>query len=273
MKKFDGILICTDLDGTLLMDDGSISRENLEAIEHFKSNGGLFTFITGRMPYFVSSIYNAIDPNAPFGCINGGGIYDHRRGEYVWKEHMPQSVLELVEYADRRVEGIGIQVNTYDKIYFSSENEAMAQFRAVTGSPNIVAHYSSVTEPIGKIVFGDTREEALQELARVLNAHPRADEFDFIRSAEILYEILPKGTNKGNVLPRLAQHLGIDMKRTVAIGDYLNDVNMLRTAGVGVAVANACAEARAAADYITVTNNEHAIAAVIRDIESGKLKV
>ena len=76
MGKFDGILICTDLDGTLLGSDRKISKENIEAIEYFKSEGGLFTFITGRMPCLVNDIYNAIKPNAPFGCINGGGIYD-----------------------------------------------------------------------------------------------------------------------------------------------------------------------------------------------------
>ena len=69
MGKFDGILICTDLDGTLLRSDKTISRENLEAIEHFKSEGGYFTFITGRMPYFVGDMLEKARPNAPFGCI------------------------------------------------------------------------------------------------------------------------------------------------------------------------------------------------------------
>ena len=56
MKKFDGILICTDLDGTLLNGDSAVSKENLDAIEYFKAEGGIFTFITGRMPFFVSRI-------------------------------------------------------------------------------------------------------------------------------------------------------------------------------------------------------------------------
>ena len=61
------------------------------------------------------------------------------------------------------------------------------------------------------------------------------------------------------------------MKKTVAVGDYDNDVTMLRAAGVGVAVANASPAARAAADRLTVSNNESALARVIADIESGEI--
>ena len=76
MKKFEGILICTDLDGTLLNSRHTVSRENREAIEYFKAEGGLFTFITGRMPYYAVDAYNAVEPNVAFGCVNGGGLYD-----------------------------------------------------------------------------------------------------------------------------------------------------------------------------------------------------
>ncbi|MBQ3226919.1 MAG: HAD hydrolase family protein, partial [Clostridia bacterium] len=54
MGKFDGVLICTDLDGTLLKKDKTISEENLKAIEYFKREGGFFTIVTGRMPFYVT---------------------------------------------------------------------------------------------------------------------------------------------------------------------------------------------------------------------------
>ena len=73
MKKFENLLFCTDLDGTLLNDEKQISRENLDAIEYFKSEGGKFTFITGRPPIISFDTYNKIKPNVPFGCFNGGG--------------------------------------------------------------------------------------------------------------------------------------------------------------------------------------------------------
>ena len=272
MKKFEGILICTDLDGTLLRKDKTVSKENFEAIEYFKSEGGMFTFITGRMPYTSGSILNMIRPNVPFGCINGGGIYDPEKDDYVWNVELKADAIDLVEYADERIPGLGIQINMFDKIYFSRENSAMEAFRKSTGSPNLVAHYRDIKEPIAKVVFGDEREGVIQELQSLLFAHPRADEFDFIRSELRLYEILPKGISKGTVLKKLAEHLGVDMKKTIAVGDYNNDISMIRAAGIGIAVANANDDVKAYADHVTVDHEQHALARIIADIEEGNLR-
>jgi hydroxymethylpyrimidine pyrophosphatase-like HAD family hydrolase len=137
--------------------------------------------------------------------------------------------------------------------------------------PNLAKHYREIDEPFAKVVFGDRDPNNINALAALLAAHPRANEFDYVSSEPTLYEILPKGINKGSVFPKLIEHLGIDPRRTVAIGDYDNDVGMLRAAGVGVAVANSSPAALAAADRVTVSNEEHAIARLIADIESGKI--
>ena len=273
MKRFEGILMCTDLDGTLLCEDGSVSKENLDAIAYFQQEGGLFTFITGRMPYFVGDLPERVKINAPFGCINGGGLYDPWKDEYIWKMPIRDDVIELVRYIDERIEDMGIQINGFDKLYFLRENETMVWFRRITGVPNLVTDYDRVDGPIAKIVFGDIREERLMTVKALLEAHPRYSDFDYIRSEKSLYEILPRGSSKGAVLPRLAEHLGIDMRRTITFGDYNNDISMLKAAGLGVAVANATTEAKAAADLVTVSNEEHAIAKVIYDIENGKIKI
>ena len=268
MKKFEGILLCTDLDGTLLRDDKSISKENIDAIEYFMSEGGYFTFITGRLPYFVQNIYNALNPNAPLGCINGGGIYDHRRGEYLWTRELSNECYELVDKVYEEIENIGIQVNTFKRIYFSTENETMKNFRRLTGVENAVKPYREVDEPIGKIVFGDESNENILKLASLLASHPKAYKFDFIRSERVLYEILPKGNSKGDVMLRIADILGVNHAKTVAVGDYSNDISMLKMAGVGIAVSNASEDAKAAADRITVSNEEHAIAKIISEINT-----
>ena len=111
----------------------------------------------------------------------------------------------------------------------------------------------------------------LERLAELLAAHPLAAHFDFIRSEKTIYEILPKGASKGAALPHIARAACVDMKRTVAVGDFDNDVSMLKAAGVGIAVENASEAAKRAADRITVSNEEHAIARIIRDLDAGQI--
>lgn len=270
MKKFEGILICTDLDGTLLRNDKTISDENLEAIEYFKSEGGLFTFVTGRMPEYSSDIYERIKPNAPFGCVNGGGLYDYRKKEYIWKNIMPGNVTELIKCIDDKFPEVGIQVCTFDKTYFSKENYTTKKFRKLTGVENIVCNYNDVHEPIAKIIFGTEIEDEIREIEKTLKEHPKAGEFDFIRSEKSLFEILPKGSGKGTSIIKLCEYLKVDLNKTYAIGDYNNDISMFYVAKTGIAVSNACDDAKNAADYITVSNEEHAIARVIYDIEQEK---
>ncbi len=270
MGKFDGILLCTDLDGTLYRNDKTVSKENREAIEYFKREGGFFTFITGRLPYYAQDAYRAAQPNVPFGCVNGGGVYDGETGKYIWTADMPDGVMELVACIDERLPEVGIQVCAFDKTYFSKENETMKIFRRITGLPNRACAYRDVVDPIAKIIFGTEHEDEILAIERTLKSHPLADKFDFIRSERTLFEILPKGTHKGVALAKLTEHLHVDPSKTVAVGDYDNDVGMLQTAGLGVAVANASAAALAAADTVTVSNEEHAIAQVISDLESGK---
>lgn len=270
MGKFNGILICTDLDGTLLRNDNTISAENLNAIEYFKREGGTFTFITGRMPFFVSDIYNSVKPNAPFGCINGGGLYDYHKQEYIWKSIMPDGVFELVKCVDEKFPDIGIQVNTFYKTYFCKENQTMKKFRKSTNLPNLTCHYGEVKESIAKIIFGSEKDEEILHIKETLMAHPLAIGFDFIRSEKTLFEILPKGIGKGTAIKNLTKHLNMNINKTIAIGDYNNDISMFDTAKIGIAVSNACKEALAAADYITVSNEENAVAKVIYDLQDGK---
>lgn len=271
MGKFDGILICTDLDGTLYRNDKTVSEENREAIEYFKQEGGYFTFITGRMPNYLMDAYRAAQPNVPFGCVNGGGVYDKENEKYLWTHGgMTPEVIELVEHIDNTFPTVGIQTVTFENTFFSKQNVVNDWFIKVTGLPNLQRHYKDVKEPIAKIIFGICYEEEIEAVKQALRAHPKAHLFDFVRSEKHLFEILPKGVDKGLGLRQLVKCLGCDMEKTVAVGDFDNDVGMLKAARYGIAVANCSEKARKAADDVTVSNEEHALAQVIRDIENGK---
>ena len=270
MKKFEGMLFCTDLDGTLFRSDKTVSAGNREAIEYFKAEGGIFTFITGRVPKTAGSICQLIDPNGPYGCFNGGGIYDPRQKAYLWTEKLPADALELVKAVEAAFPEIGIQPNTEDGVYFYRDNSGLELFRKVTGLPNLACRLEEVENSLLKVVFASEEESRLLALADFLNNHPLASRFDFIRSEYYLYEILPKGVSKGKALRKMAQLLGIQPECTIAAGDYYNDVSMLRTAGLSFAVSNAVPEAKAAAKYITASNNEDAIAMIIEGIARGE---
>ena len=149
----------------------------------------------------------------------------------------------------------------------------MEIFRQRTGLPNLVCPYREVKEPIAKILFGIDDEQELGDVMKTLREHPDAKNYDLVRSEDWLFEILPKGVNKGLALSKLVEHLGVDPKRTVGIGDYNNDIGLFKSAAVGIAVSNACEEALEAADFVTVSNEEHAIAQVIYDIENNKYPI
>lgn len=264
MKNFEGLLLVTDLDGTLLKNDKSISKENLEAIEYFKANGGKFTFITGRLPVGSKRIYNIVKPNAPIGCINGGGIYDWENEKLLWHMALCDEALFLAEYVDKNMPTMGIELNAFDKIYFCKKNRAVEQHRKNENFEDIICHYTEVEEPVSKILFADDPKE-VDKLVELLAKYAESEMYDFIRSDPKYYEVLPKGSSKGNLVVKIAQMLGVDIKNTIAVGDNDNDVSMLKMAGRGYAVSNASDNAKAAADFITVSNEESAIAKVIEE--------
>ena len=150
-------------------------------------------------------------------------------------------------------------------------NPSMINHLKTGGFPDIRCHYNEVQEPIAKVLFADEKEENLFKLRDILNAHPKAYKYDFIRSHAEYYEILPKGMSKGLLVTKLAEILGIDKSKTIAVGDNDNDASMLKSAAVGIAVSNASKAAKEAADMITVSNNENAIAKIIEDLHTGKI--
>lgn len=261
------MLFCTDIDGTLYNSEKRVSEQNREAIEYFKSEGGIFTFITGRVPSTATSIYNTVKPNGPYGCFNGGAVYDAVSDKYLFKTFLPENFIELVKAVDELLPDMGIQLNTERTVYFNKYNPTMRVFREITGLPDVSCPYSEVDEPVLKVVFTQHDMDRMNELISFLNNHPLAEQFDFIRSEKHLYEILPKGVNKAVALNKMAEILNIDVKKTIAVGDYNNDIAMVKCAGLGFAVENAVDELKSVADYITVSNDNHAIKHIIDFIE------
>ncbi|MBQ7986561.1 MAG: HAD hydrolase family protein, partial [Clostridia bacterium] len=118
MGKFDGILLCTDLDGTLLTSESIVSEENIRAINYFKEQGGKFTFVTGRVPKGAGLMRKWVEPNAPIVVFNGAGVYDFEKEELLWGTYLGEDSKKVVEYVEARTPDFGLVVCTDEKVYF-----------------------------------------------------------------------------------------------------------------------------------------------------------
>lgn len=273
MGKFDGILLCTDLDDTLLTSDKRVSRENYDAIEYFKSEGGLFTFATGRVPLGTKPILRQITPNAPAVCFNGASIYDFGKKKTLWSRTLDEGAINAVEYIDKTLPDVGIEICTEEKAYFCKVNDIVLDHQKFEEFPDNFVGYRDIPEDWIKVLFM-TESENMEVLRNAVDSSPFSDDYTFVRSSPWYYELLPKGADKGSGLCRLGQILGIAHERIIAVGDNENDLSLIKAAGIGVAVANAVESVRAAASYVTREDcNSNAIAAVIRATESGSLGI
>lgn len=269
MGKFKGILMASDLDSTLLDSKRRISDVNRRAIERFEAEGGIFTYITGRTPFGCRVILDQMTPNAPIGCLNGGGIYDARAGKYLWRAELDPSAEELISFVETRFPEVGIEVCGFDNAWVIKSNRIIEEHMALECLHYEDATWSEIADRgIAKVLLM-SEADRIGALAEAISRHPLSDRFAFVQSAEQYYEVLPRGTGKGLLLCKLAELLGISPDKTVAVGDNHNDVSMICAAHLGVAVANATQPAKDAADLVLpVTHEEHAIAHLIERLDT-----
>jgi len=266
MGKFDGILIATDLDGTLLADDKTVSAENKNAIEYFMSEGGYFTITTGRSRQGIDSIINQIMPNAPIVLFNGSAVYDIKKNEFIWEAFLDENANNVIKLVEEKFPYLGIEVWGRKDIYISRNNELIRKQIEIEGLTENLLHYSDVPDPLRKAMFVQ-EAESLPYVREEIMASEYADCYNFMQSSECYFELLPKEASKGNGLLKIAEFLGIPQSRTVGIGDNENDISLVCDAGVGVAVANAIPALLDKADFISTDNNSHSISTVIYGIE------
>ena len=272
MGKFDGILIATDLDGTLLADDKSISAENKNAIEYFISEGGYFTITTGRSVQGIRFILEQITPNAPIVLFNGSAVYDIDKKECLWETFLDKKASNVIQLVEEKFPYSGIEVWGKKDIYISRGNELILQQLAIEGISEKYRHYSELTEPLRKAMFVQDAE-TLPYIRAEIMASEYADQFNFMQSSANYYEILPKDASKGIGLLKIADILGIPQCKTIGIGDNENDLSLIRDAGIGVAVSNAFPVLLNEADFISTDNNSHSISTVIYGIENKIIEI
>lgn len=263
MKKYEGILLCTDLDDTILTSDKTISDKNIEAIKYFMNEGGLFTFATGRVPKGVQPILKYIVPNAPMVCFNGGCIYDIQKEKELWASELTSEAIDVVDYVTSLHPSCGVEVCGKDKIYFCIRNRIVDEHQRLEHFPDNDMNYKDIPEAWRKVLFMVEADE-VETIRNIISQSQYADSFSYVKSSPWYYEILPKGNTKGEGLLRLASMLNIKPENTIGMGDNENDIDLIQKAGTGVAVSNAVKLIKDAADIITRNdNNNDAVAELI----------
>ncbi len=270
MGKFDGILLCTDLDGTLLNSKCEVSKENIAAIKYFMENGGKFTFATGRVPHGAEVVTDFIMPNAPAVVIGGAGIYDFNAKSLLWGLDLYDDVREVIRYTEEIMPDMGYIVCTDKKVHFCEMNDLVNRYMIIENLPLDTTPYDEIPTPWKKIVFVEQAEK-ISRLEEMMQNAPFFDNYDFVKSCAIYYECLPKNATKGTAVLKLSEMLGIKQERIIAVGDNENDVSMIEAAGLGIAVKNSEGTIADKADIITVSNENHAIAKIIWDLDCGKI--
>lgn len=266
MGKYDGYLLLSDMDGTLLSPDGTISEGNRAAIVEFVEGGGLFSVATGRTHYSAWTRIHNLPINCPAIIYNGGGIYDFQKKEFLQTRCFRRSeVEECLLDVIRLFPDISTMAFETDRIAVLSGGEWVDEL-PVEEQPHFVkTEISDVRDDIFKLIFIST-ESRVTELRRYLNSHPMADISVMMLAASTCLELLPKGVSKGKALEWLHNYLGIPVEKTIAIGDYENDIEMLRVAGIAAAPENAHPDILVLADIVVSNHGNDAVADLIRKV-------
>lgn len=272
------LLLATDLDKTLLDDHAEAPKVCLDAIRTYIEHGGLFTVSTGR-PTRGVLIYSDLLKlvNAPIITYNGACIYDIQQRRTIWRQRLPESFVPLVRSALDLFPEVGALV-------FRGEDDFTCAARANDYTREITWNRERYDAPIrtleeielpwNKVVMTGP-SESVAACADYLRAN-LSEPITMILSEGIFLEIIGPGVSKGNALRQVAEMLKIDQEHVVAIGDSMNDFEMIRWAGMGVAVANAEMAVRQAADLVVASNANYGICECIRDVmlpmlENGSL--
>ena len=253
--KFKGILLASDWDRTLFS-DGKVSIDNQKAIKYFQSEGGLFTVCSGRSWQFIDGFKDVIKPNTYAITYNGGCIYHLDKHKLLCEGFCDDNLISILKEFCKMARGeISLVFHIKNREATTiSKNEFLSN-KTVFSTTNI---YKCV-------VVSDCEVNGTynSEIAKALNLY----DYIAVRSWPTGLEFFKETSSKGVALKKVAEAEGV--KLTVAVGDYENDISMLKAADIGYAVDNAIESVKLAADRITVSCKDSALAKIIYDLEKS----
>ena len=264
MGIFDGCLLACDVDGTLV-ENGNINPKNIEKIEYFMSEGGFFSIATGRSVTAITSVTDKLKNFSPSVVSNGSMIYDYVKGEIVHEDCLAREDYNIVKDVLEGNLDVGIEAHTGDRI-FTIRRTRRTDIHQIYESleTTVVSFEEACKYNCNKLLFtGDNLEdfEKLKELSK------KYKNSDFVATAVCMtddtqhyYEQLPKGVSKASAIKKLVDIFNIKKGCSYAIGDFYNDIEMLKNADICAVPEGSPEDVKSLADFVAVSCKDGAVA-------------
>ncbi|MEU8913450.1 HAD family hydrolase [Streptomyces libani] len=255
-------LIATDLDGTLLRSDETVSERTRQALAAATAAGAAHIVVTGRAVPWTRHILDALDYRGLAVCGQGGQVY-----------HAGEHRLLTSVTLDRQLAGLALSKIEAEvgPLYLAASRDGLE------GEVLVGPGYRVQEGPLPNVLMDDPGELWAAPINKVYIQHPALDDDALAQVArqvagdlvgvtvagEGIVELLPLGLSKATGLSLAARRLGLTAKETLAFGDMPNDIPMFAWAAHGVAMANAHDELKAVADEFTASNEDDGVAVVL----------
>ena len=260
-------IVATDLDGTLLNSQLQLSDENRKSLQSLKKQGTHVVLCTGRpfngMKHLIDDI--GLDENDYTITYNGSLVQSCDGKRILHQASISASDFKHLQHYFAPF-GLGLHAMAMDKMY--TYNKALYPLTVresyLGNLPlTVLADHEYVDEPIIKIMAVGDPEKIDQAIA--IFPQVFGDFFSLNKSEAFYLEIMEKGDDKAKALSLLLNHLELTAGDLIAFGNNNNDLEMLKLAEVGVAVANAVPELKEISDYVTTSNDDDGVARFLKD--------
>lgn len=247
--------IITDLDGTLLTSDKTISERTLRAFEKCREQGIIIGAATARSEYAARKYLALFRPDIVIS--NGGGLAKFS-GEIVYKSMLDSAAVSGIIKRCRAVQPEGeITVETEEGYYWNYKEKPPAD--SDYGNA-VYCDFAEFDRPAYKITAELDSEEDMRKIAAEF---PQCGCLSF--TGETWRRFANAAADKVSALKKITERLGISAEDIAAFGDDFNDVEMLEYCGIGIAMGNAVEAAKRAADHVCGTNDNDGLAKFIEE--------